>query len=113
MSLRPPVRLDGKPRREPEETAMKRKKHKPEEVIAKLRKADAMLGEGKSVAEVVQALAVTEATYYRWRRQYGDMGRSEAKRLKELDKENDRLKRLVAELSLDNRMLKDIVEGKV
>ena len=92
---------------------MPRKKHKPEEVIAKLRKADAMLGEGKSVAEVVQALAVTEATYYRWRRQYGDMGRSEAKRLKELDKENDRLKRLVAELSLDNRMLKDIVEGKV
>lgn len=92
---------------------MKRRKHRPEEIITKLRQADGLLAEGAKVPEVAKSLGVTEATYYRWRRQYGDMGSSEAKRLRELEKENARLKRLVADQALDIVMLKDVVEGKV
>lgn len=92
---------------------MKRRKHRPEEIITKLRQADGLLAEGAKVPEVAKSLGVTEATYYRWRRQYGDMGSSEAKRLRELEKENVRLKRLVADQALDIVMLKDVVEGKV
>jgi putative transposase len=91
---------------------MKRKRHSPEQIIAKLREADAMLGTGSTLGQVCQRLEVSEATLHRWRHQYGGMKANEAKRLKELEQENARLKRLVANLSLDNAMLKEINEGK-
>jgi putative transposase len=91
---------------------MKQKKHTPEQIITKLRKADELLAQGKSPEETAKALAVTATTYYRWRRQYSDVGASEAKRLRELDKENARLKKLVAEQALDNLILKEVIAGK-
>ena len=87
-------------------TGKRRKRHGPEQIVRKLRDADAMLNAGKDVAAVLQALEVSEATYLRWRNQYGGMKAEEAKRLKELEEENKRLKEIVAELTLDNRMLK-------
>jgi putative transposase len=92
-------------------TTRRRKRHSPEQVVRKLRDADAMLNAGKDLAAVLQALEVSQATYDRWRSQYGGMKAEEAKRLKELEVENQRLKELVAELTLDNRMLKHINEG--
>lgn len=92
-------------------TTRRRKRHKPEEIIRKLRDADAMLNAGKDQAAVLQALEVSEATFFRWRQQYGGMKAEEAKRLKELEEENKKLKEIVAELTLDNRMLKHIAEG--
>ena len=92
---------------------MKRKKHTPEQNIEKLRKADELLAGGQRSEEVARALGVTSATYYRWRRQYKDVGASEAKRLRALEKENEKLKKVVAELALDKLILKEIVEGKV
>lgn len=83
----------------------------PEQIIRKLRDADVALAAGKTVSEVIQALEVTESTYYRWRSQYGGMKAEEARRLKELEVENPRLKRLVADLALDNQMLKEVAEG--
>jgi transposase-like protein len=91
-------------------TGKRRKRHGPEQIVRKLRDADAMLNAGKDVAEVLQALEVSEATYLRWRNQYGGMKAEEAKRLKELEEENKRLKEIVAELTLDNRMLKHVAE---
>ena len=88
----------------------RRKRHGPEQIVRKLRDADAMLSAGKDVAAVLQALEVSEATYLRWRNQYGGMKAEEAKRLKLLEEENKRLKELVAELTLDNRMLKYVAE---
>lgn len=92
---------------------MKRKRHTPEQIIAKLREAEAMLGAGQSVGQVVQRLGVSEQTFSRWRNQYGGMKSGEAKRLKELEQENARLKRAVADLTLDNQMLKEVAEGAV
>ncbi len=89
----------------------KRKRHTPEQIVRKLRDSDAMLTSGKSLGEVVQSLAVSEATYHRWRQQYGGMKAEEAKRLKELEVENARLKKLLAEAELDKAMLKEIAEG--
>jgi transposase-like protein len=89
----------------------RRKRHGPEQIVRKLRDADAMLGAGKSLGEVLQALEVSEGTYHRWRNQYGGMKAEEAKRLKELEQENARLKRLVAEQALDIQMLKELVQG--
>jgi putative transposase len=88
----------------------RRRRHGPEEVVRKLRDADAMLNAGKDVAAVLQVLEVSEATYLRWRNQYGGMKSEEARRLKELEIENKQLKELVAELTLDNRMLKYVAE---
>lgn len=90
---------------------MKGKKHRPEQIIKKLREADAMIGAGKSIAQVCQALEVSEQTFHRWRNQYGGMKAEEAKRLKELDVENKRLKRLLAEAELDKAILKEALEG--
>ena len=87
---------------------MARKHYKPEEIIVKLREIEVLCGQGKNIGEAVRLAEITEQTYYRWRKQYGMMTTSEAKRLKELEKENSRLKKLVAELSLDNAMLKDV-----
>lgn len=92
-------------------TKTRRKRHSPEQIVKKLRDADAMLNAGKELATVLQALEVSEATYHRWRNQYGGMKSEEAKRLKQLEDENKRLKEIVAEKELDIRMLKHIAEG--
>jgi transposase-like protein len=91
---------------------MKRTRHSPEQIIAKLRESDALLAGGASIGQVCQRLEVSEATLHRWRNQYGGMKAVEAKRLKELEIENTRLKKLVADLSLDNAMLKEIAKGE-
>ena len=90
----------------------KRKRHSAEEVIKKLRDADAMLAAGKDLAAVLQALEVSEATLARWRTQYGGMKSEEAKRLKHLEEENARLKKLLADAMLDNAALKDLLAKK-
>ena len=89
----------------------RRKRHGPEQIVRKLRDADAMLNAGKDVAAVLQALEVSEATYLRWRNQYGGMKANDAKRLKELERENARLKRIVADQLLENQALKEIAKG--
>lgn len=86
---------------------MKRTRHTPEQIVSKLREADAMLSAGRPVAQVVQHLGVSEATYARWRSQYGGMKADEARRLKELEIENARLKKLVADQALDMAILKE------
>jgi putative transposase len=90
---------------------MKGKKHGPEQIIKKLREADAMLSAEKTIGQVCQALEVSEQTYHRWRNQYGGMKAEEAKRLKELEDENKRLKKLLAEAELDKAILKEVLEG--
>lgn len=90
---------------------MKGKKHKPEQIIKKLREADTMLSAGKTIGQVVQVLEVSENTFHRWRNQYGGMKAEEAKRLKELEEENKRLKKLLAEAELDKAILKEVLEG--
>ena len=94
-----------------EEDDMKRRHHTPEQIFRKLREADRLLGEETALVEVCKHLEVTEATYYRWRNQYGGMKADDAKRLKELEKENARLKRLVADQALDIDMLKEVNRG--
>ena len=89
----------------------RRNRHTPEQIVKKLRDADVMLSSGKDLAEVLQALEISEATFHRWRNQYGGMKGEEAKRLKELENENTRLKRLLAEAELDKAMLKELAEG--
>lgn len=91
---------------------MKNRRHTSEQIIRKLREADQLLAEGGSVAEVARALGVSEQTYHRWRNQYGGMKADDAKRLKEIEKENARLKKIVADQALDIDMLKDVAEGK-
>ena len=90
---------------------MKSRKHKPEQIIKKLREADAMLVAGKTIGQVAQALETSEQTFHRWRNQYGGMKAEEAKRLKELEEENKRLKKLLAEAQLDKEILKEALEG--
>ena len=92
-------------------TKGRRRRHSPEQIVRKLRDADAMLNVGKDLAAVLQALEVSEATYHRWRNRYGGMKSEEAKRLKQLEEENKQLKEIVAEKELDNRMLRHLVEG--
>ena len=90
---------------------MKKKGFTPEQVIGKLREAEVLLSQGNTVGEVSRKLGITEQTYYRWSREYGGMRVEQARRLKELEKENVRLKRLVADLSLDNAILKEVARG--
>ena len=90
---------------------MPRKGFRAEEIIAKLREADVLLGQGKKVAEVVKALGVSEVTYYRWRQEYGGMSVSQARRLKELERENARLRKAVADLTLDKIILQEAGRG--
>ena len=89
----------------------KRKRHTAAQILRKLEDADRRLTAGQSIAQVCQALEVSEATYHRWRNQYGGMKAEEARRLKELEVENTRLKKMVAELMLDKAMLKELAEG--
>jgi transposase-like protein len=86
---------------------MKGSKHTIEQIIAKLREAEIALSKGQRVGKVARKLGITEQTYYRWRKEYGGIRTDQAKRLKELEKENGRLKKLVADLSLDNAILKE------
>jgi putative transposase len=90
---------------------MKRKRHHPEQIVKKLRDADAMLASGKTIGQVCQALEVSEQTFHRWRNQYGGMKAGEAKRLKELEDENKRLKKVVADLTLDKDILEEALKG--
>ena len=90
---------------------MKRRRHTPEQVIRKLREAERLLGEGRTIAEVAKQLEISEQTFHRWRNQYGGMKADDAKRLRELEGENARLKKLLAEAELDKAMLKELAEG--
>ena len=90
---------------------MARRRHTPEQIIRKLREADRLLGEGADVAEVARHLEVSEPTYHRWRNQFGGMKADDAKRLKELERENARLKRIVADQALDIDALREISRG--
>jgi transposase-like protein len=90
---------------------MGRKRHTPEQIIAKLREAEVELAKGQKTAEVCRKLGVTENTYYRWRKEYGGLRVDQAKRLKALEQENARLKKLVAEQALDNAVLKEVASG--
>lgn len=86
---------------------MARKKHTAEQIITKLREAEVLQAKGQSIAEACRQIAVSEQTYYKWRREYGGLQVDQAKRFKELEQENSRLKRLVADLSMDNAILKE------
>ena len=90
---------------------MKRRRHTPEQVIRKLREADRLLAEGKTTAEVARQLEVSENTYHRWRNQFGGMKADDAKRLKELERENARLKRIVADQGAGHRRAEEIAKG--
>ena len=90
---------------------MKRRRHTPEQIIRKLREAERLLGEGKTIPEAARELEISEQTFHRWRNQYGGMKADEAKRLKELERENVRLKAIVADQALENRALKEIAKG--
>ncbi len=90
---------------------MPQKRYRPEEIIAKLREAEVLLGEGKKVPEVIKALGIHEVTYYRWRKEYGGLQVSQAKRLKELERENARLRRAVSDLTLDKLILQEASRG--
>lgn len=89
---------------------MKRKRHNPEQIVGKLREAEAMLNTGATIGQVCQKLAISEQTFHRWRNQYGGMKSEEAKRLKQLEDENRRLKQAVADLTLDKQILKEAID---
>jgi len=89
----------------------RRRRHTPEQIIRKLREADRLLAEGQQVPEVAKALEVSEQTFHRWRAQYGGMKAEDARRLKELERENAQLKRIVADQLLENQALREIAKG--
>lgn len=90
---------------------MKRHRHTPEQVIRKLREAERLLGEGKTIPEAAKELGISENTFHRWRKQYGGMKADDAKRLKELERENATLKRIVADKELEVVALKEVAQG--
>ncbi len=90
---------------------MTKRRYKAEEIIRKLREAEVLLSQGAAIGEVCRKIEITEQTYYRWRKEYGGLRVEQARRLKDLEKENSRLKRLVADLSLDNSILKEAASG--
>lgn len=90
---------------------MARKRHKPEEIVAKLRQVDVLTAQGQSIAEAVRTIAVTETTYFRWRAAYGGMKSDQVKRLKELEVENTRLRRAISDLTLDKLILTEAARG--
>lgn len=93
------------------EPNMARKRHKPEEIIAKLRQVDVLTGQGRSISEAVKTIAVTETTCFRWRSEYGGMKTDQVKRLKALEVENARLRRAVSDLTLDKLILSEAARG--
>jgi len=90
----------------------KRRRYTPEQIIMKLREAEVLLSQGQTVVQACKAIEISEQTYYRWRKEYGGMNIPQAKQFKELEKENARLKKLVADLSLDNAILKEVLGKK-
>jgi len=90
---------------------MPRKRHKAEEIVAKLRQVDVLVSQGKPVAEAVRSIAVTEVTYYRWRQEYGGLKGDQVRRLKELEAENTRLRRAVSDLTLEKLILREAASG--
>jgi transposase len=90
---------------------MSQKHYRPEEIIAKLREAEVLLGQGNKIPEVVKAIGVSEVSYYRWRKEYGGLDVSQAKRLKDLEHENQRLRRAVSDLTLDKMILQEAARG--
>jgi transposase-like protein len=90
---------------------VKRRRHTPAQIIRKLREAERLLGEGKTIPEVAKQLEISEQTFHRWRAQYGGMKADDAKRLRELERENSRLKAIVADQALENRALKEVAKG--
>ena len=94
-----------------EDGEVSKKRHKPEEIVAKLRQVDVLVSQGKPVAKAVRAIAVTEVTYYRWRQEYGGLKGDQVKRLKDLESENARLRRAVSDLTLEKLILKEAASG--
>ena len=90
---------------------MPKKRHKPEEIVAKLRQVDVLVSQGRSMADAIRAIGVTEVTYYRWRQEFGGLKSDQVKRLKELETENLRLRKAVADLTLDKLILKEAASG--
>ena len=90
---------------------MPMKRHKPEEIVAKLRQVDVLTGQGQSVADAVRAIGVTEVTYYRWRQEYGGLKTGQVRRMKDLELENQRLRKAVADLTLDKLILGEAARG--
>jgi putative transposase len=90
---------------------MARKTYKPEEIVAKLRQVDVLVSQGRPVAEAVRSIGVTPFTYYRWRREYGGLKTNQVKRLKELEKENERLRKAVSDLTLEKLILREAASG--
>ena len=90
---------------------MPRKRHKPEEIVAKLRQVDVMVLQGQSVADAVRAIGVTEVTYYRWRQEFGGLKSDQVRKLKDLEAENARLRRAVSDLTLDKMILAEAARG--
>jgi transposase-like protein len=92
---------------------MPKRNYTPEQIINSLREAEVLMSQGSTTAEAARQLGISEQTYYKWRKEYGGMRINQAKRLKELEKENARLKRLVADQALDNAILKDVAQGNL
>ena len=90
---------------------MPQKKYKPEEIVAKLRQVDVLVSQGQSVAEAVRSIGVTQFTYYRWRKEYGGLKTNQVKRLKELEKETERLRKAVSDLTLEKMILREAASG--
>ena len=90
---------------------MPKKRHKPEEIVVKLRQVDVLVSQGQSVADAIRSIGVTEVSYYRWRREFGGLKSDQVKRMKELEAENARLRRAVADLTLDKLILKEAASG--
>jgi len=90
---------------------MPQRKHRPEEIVAKLRQVDVLLSQGRSVGEAVRTIGVTQFTYYRWRKEFGGLKGDQVKRLKDLEKENDRLRKAVSDLTLEKLILKEAASG--
>ena len=91
---------------------MGRKRYKPEEIIGYLREAEVLSSKGSSIPEICRQIGIADQTYYRWRKEYGSLSVNQAKRLKEVEKENVQLRKLVSDLSLDKAILKEVAEGK-
>lgn len=90
---------------------MPKKRHKPEEIVAKLRQVDVLVSQGQAVADAIRSIGVTEVSYYRWRREFGGLKTDQVRRMKELEVENARLRRAVADLTLDKLILKEAASG--
>jgi len=90
---------------------MARKRHKPEEIVAKLRQVDVLTSQGMAIADAIRSIGVTEVTYYRWRNEYGDLKSDQVKRLKDIETENSRLRKAISDLTLDKLILQEAARG--